>query len=301
MSRGAALAVVVVALSLASVLPARAASRIAGVVRTTLRPVAGAHVVAPAAAVFTTTDSLGRFILGPLVPGAHEITIAAVGYTTASTTVLLPAGGVDPFDGGPWLLVPLRPDDPPPDLGLDSTIANARFTDSLATLPAPAPLAAPLELYRTDGERERAATPPLDDLVRRITTADSITVASLGTGAPGWETWRQWGDRLAVVASDSARAANPGLERDSSLALRALAYARTRAALAAGPTHAGYGLAGAARRALERARAGAHGDERAFLTTLGERIDTVFVPGSSPPPPPKAAPAKKKSRRKRGG
>jgi len=136
--------------------------------------------------------------------------------------------------------------------------------------------------------------------VRRITTADSLTAATLGTGAPGWETWRQWGDRLAVAASDSARAANPELARDSSLALRALAYARTRAALAAGPTHTGYGLATTARAALARALRESGGDGEAFLGYLGGEIDRVFVPGSTPPPAPKAAPAKKKARSKRG-
>ena len=139
----------------------------------------------------------------------------------------------------------------------------------------------------------------LFEACRRIATADSITTATQGTGAPGWETWRQWGDRLAVAASDSARAANPALARDSSLALRAVAYARTRAALAAGPTSIGYGLASAARKALEHAQRASGGEGEAFLAHLGSEVDRVFVPGSTPPPAPKAAP-KKKSRTKRG-
>jgi len=285
----------------AAAAPAAAATRVTGVVRTTLRPLAGVHVVAPASAVFTTTDSSGRFTLGPLAPGPHDISVVAVGYSPEVTTVLLPAGEPDVFDAGPWVLEPLRPDDAPLDLGLDSTIARARLADSLAALPPPPPLAPAMGLYRTLEESARTPAPPLDDLVRRITTADSITAATQGTGAPGWETWRQWGDRLAVAAGDSARAANPGLARDSSLAWRALAYARTRAALAAGPTHTGYGLATAARTALDRARRASGGEGEAFLTYLGGEIDRVFVPGSTPPPAPKAAPAKKKSRRKRAG
>ena len=298
-----AVTVVIVALTAltASFAPrARAAMCVSGVVRTTLRPLPGVHVVAPASAVFATTDSAGRFTLGPLAPGAHDISLVAIGYATTTTTLVLPAAGADVFDAGPWLLTPLRPDDAPLDLGLDSTIARARLADSLAALPPPAPLAPTLGLYFTAEESRRAVAPPRDDLVRRITPADSITVDAQGTGAPGWETWRQWGDRVAVVAGDSARAVNPELARDSSLSLRALAYARTRAALAAGPTYAGYGLATSARRALERARAGAAGEGLAFLGHLGGELDRVFVPGSTPPAAPKAAPAKKKSRPKRG-
>ncbi len=288
------------ALAVLSPSPAHAATHVTGVVRTALRPVSGVHVVVPAVAVFATTDTAGRFTLGPLAPGLHDITLVAMGYATTTTTVTLPAGGADHFDAGPWLLTPLRPDDARLDLGLDSTTARARLADSLAALPPPPPLAAPLGLYFTAEESARPATPPLDDLLGRITVADSITAEARGTEAPGWETWRQWGDRLAVVASDSARAANPGLARDSSLSLRALAYARSRAALAAGPTYAGYGLATTARRALVRAREAAGGEGLAFLGHLGDRIDAVFIPGSSPPPAPKAAPAKKKSRQKRG-
>ncbi len=291
---------VALALAVLSASPARAATHVTGVVRSSLRPVAGVHVVVPALAAYATTDSAGRFTLGPLAPGLHDITLVAMGYATTTTTVTLPAGGADGFDAGPWLLTPLRPDDPPLGLGLDSTIARARLADSLAALPPPPPLAPPLGLFFTAEESRRPPPPPLDDLLRRITIADSITADAQGTEAPGWETWRLWGDRLAVVASDSARAANPGLARDSSLSLRALAYARTRAALAAGPTYAGYGLATTARRALVRAREAAGGEGLAFLGHLGDRIDAVFVPGSSPPPAPKAAPAKKKSRRKRG-
>ncbi len=280
--------------------PTHAATHVIGTVRTALRPVAGVHVVVPAVAVYATTDSAGRFLLGPLAPGVHDITLVAMGYATTTTTVTLPAGGADRYDAGPWLLTPLRPDEPSLGLGLDSTIARARLADSLAALPPPPPLAPTLGLYVTPEESRRPATPPLDDLLRRISIADSITADAQGTEMPGWETWRLWGDRLAVVASDSARASNPGLARDSSLSLRALAYARTRAALGAGPTWAGYGLATTARRALERARLAAGGEGLAFLGHLGDRIDAVFIPGSAPPPAPKAAPAKKKSRRKRG-
>jgi hypothetical protein len=284
----------------AAAAPAAAATHVTGVVRTSLRPLAGVHVVAPAAAVFATTDSTGRFMLGPLMPGPHELSLVAVGYASEATTIVLPDSGADVFDAGPWVLSPLRPDETPPGFGLDSTIARARLADSLAALPPPPPIVAPVGLYVTLEESGRTHAPPLDDLLRRITTADSITTATQGTGAPGWETWRQWGDRLAVAASDSARAANPSLARDSSLALRTLAYARTRAALAAGPTSIGYGLAASAHKALEHARRAAGGEGEAFLAHLGDEIDRVFVPGSTPPPAPKAAPKKKKSRAKRG-
>jgi len=181
------------------------------------------------------------------------------------------------------------------------------FNDSL-----PAPLAPPIGFFRTADEEERW---PLDaglrpasqgpngtaaafaDLLRRVAVADSITRATGGTGAPGFETWKQWGDHFAVFSGDSVRALEPALERDSALVLRGLAYARTRAALAAGPTRAGYSLAATARAALARARGSGRGEDTAFLAFLGGEVDKVFVPGSTPPPAPKA-PAKKKKRRR---
>jgi len=296
--RHGALPAVVLAALVAPV-AASAATRVTGVVRTSLRPVSGVTVAAPVLGAFATTDSTGRFVLGPLPPGPHEITLVAVGYATATTTVVLPEAGADPFDAGPWLLVPLRPDEQALDFTKDPAVAQARLADSLAALAPPPPLAPRIGLFRTQEELLRGPAPALAEFVGRIDVADSITAANAGTGAPGYETWRQWADRIAVVASDSARAVDPLVARDSALVFRTLAYARARAALAAGPTHAGYAYATAARQAIARARAAAAGEGLAFLSHLGSEIDRVFVPGSTPPPAPKA-PAKRKSRRTRG-
>jgi hypothetical protein len=136
------------------------------------------------------------------------------------------------------------------------------------------------------------------DLLRRVAVADSVTLVTGGTGAPGFETWRQWGDRFALYAGDSARALDPRLAADSALVLRAVAYARSRAALAAGATVTGYRLATDARTALARAGRADGGEAATFLRFLGGEVDRVFVPGSSPPKPP-PAPRKKRSSRRR--
>ena len=65
-----------------SALSAHAATHLTGVVHTKLRPLSGVHVVVPSVAVFATTDSAGRFTLGPLVPGVHELSLVAAGSVT---------------------------------------------------------------------------------------------------------------------------------------------------------------------------------------------------------------------------
>ena len=241
-------------------------------------------------------------------------------------------------DAGAFRLEPLRPDETPIGFAAGGApvpakaaapVPNALPDDPNQRVPiggiapmVPAfgdtalpPVAPQIGFYRTEDEQTRwPARPELRpasqgpngtaqefaDLLRRVAVADSITRATAGTGAPGFETWRQWGDRFAVFAGDSARAVEPALERDSALVVRAVAYARTRAALAAGPTNTGYRLAGQARDALARAGRAGRGDAAAFLSHLGGEVDRMFPPGSSPPPPPKApAKKKKKSTRKK--
>lgn len=301
---------------------AAAAAAVTGTVRTILRPLAGVHVLAPETGAYAVSDSTGRFVLAPLGAGTFALRLVAVGYQPVEGSIVVPPGAVaagTTLDVGSWLLSPLRPDDVTPGFRVTAaTTADsaARLADSLAALPAPAPLGPPLALLRTRAEATRwppgaALVPAADgpasaagafaDLLRRIAVADSMTAATGGTAAPGFETWRQWGDRLEVFAGDSARAVEPLLAVDSSLVVRAVAYARTRAALAAGPTHAGYALAARARADLSWARRVGRGADAAFLARLGEELDRVFVPGSTPPPAPKPAPARRRSRRSRSG
>ena len=293
-----------------------AAARVTGVVRTVLRPLAGVHVELPAVGASAVSDTSGRFVLAPVPAGVHRLELVAVGYEPLHGSVAVGLGADSTgglVDAGPFLLSPLRPDEEPIGFSVPSgtPAPPARAPAPVVADSLPAPLAPPIGFFRTPEEAERwpvhselrpASQGPngtaaeFADLLRRVAVADSITRATGGTGAPGFETWRQWGDRFAVFAGDSARALEPALESDSALVRRAIAYARTRAALAAGPTRAGYTLASAARTEIARAR-GSRGDDAAFLTFLGGEIDRVFVPGSVPPPAPKAAPARKKKKR----
>jgi carboxypeptidase family protein len=291
---------------------AGAAARVSGTVHTVLRPLAGVHVDLPALGAFATTDSAGRFVLPAVPAGAHAIELAAVGYAPVHAAIVVSpradSTGED-VDAGPWMLTPLRPDERP--LGFRAPAPVPAPIELSAA--EPIPLAGHVGFFRTKAEEARwpspaelrpASRPPLTtaeafaDLLRRIAVADSITTATGGTGAPGFETWRQWGDRLAVFAGDSARALEPRLLPDSSLVLRAVAYARSRAAVAAGRTTAGYRLAADARSAVRRARLAGPGEGEAFLADLEAELDASFVPGSSPPKAPKRVPAKKKRHRR---
>ena len=279
-----------------------AAATLVGFVRTTLRPLAGVHVLEPASGAYTQSDSLGRFALAGVAVGVHELRLVLVGYRPAAGRITVAAADVDgPVDAGAWVLEPLHPDGESP--GFVAPAESATVTNT----PPPAPLGRALAFFKTDAEAARwptnaamttaQASPAPDspaaafaDLLRRVAVADSMTIATGGTGEPGFETWRQWGDRFALFAADSVRALAPRLAADSALVLRAVAYTRTRAALAAGRTTAGYAFAAAARTALARSRQAGGGDAAA-LSTLAAELDRVFVPGSSPP---KAAPVKKK-------
>jgi len=315
-------AVVLAAMLVSATSPpaAQAAARVTGVVRTLLRPLAGVHVELPEVGARAVSDTSGRFVLAPVPAGVHRLELVAVGYEPlhGSVAVGLRADSTGAMvDAGPFLLSPLRPDETPIGFSVPSgtPAPPARAPVPVVADSLPAPLAPPIGFFRTPEEAERwpveadlrpASQGPngtaaaFADLLRRVAVADSITRATGGTGAPGFETWKQWADRFALFAGDSARALEPALETDSALVRRAVAYARTRAALAAGPTRAGYALASAARSEIARAR-GTRGDDTAFLSFLGEEIDRVFVPGSAPPPAPKAAPAKKKRRSIRRG
>jgi len=158
--------------------------------------------------------------------------------------------------------------------------------------PLPEVLAPLVGLYLTPEELELRPGLPgaLGELLPHIATADSITFDSGGTGAPGFETWKQWSERLAP------QAVGEGLT--AVLARRSLAYTRTRAALAAGPNWIGWQASKTARAALAGSErdtaAGASG--AAFLETLKGRLDAVFIAGKEPPRP---APAKAKKRRKK--
>jgi hypothetical protein len=131
-------------------------------------------------------------------------------------------------------------------------------------------------------------------LLPQIATADSITFESGGTGAPGFESWRQWSERLAPQAS--------GTGPFSVTARRALAYTRTRAAMAAGPNWIGWQAAKTARAAIAGARQDTQAGEKGarFLDVLGGRLDAVFAAGREParpkPVPAKVHRAKKKRR-----
>lgn len=295
--------------------PARGAAVVTGIVRTALRPLGGVHVAVPTVGAWATSDTTGRFVLRNVPAGVHALELVAVGYTPVHGSIAVglsadSAGTV--VDAGPFLLAPLRPDDTPigfkaPD-GTPAPRAGGAPVPGLAE-PGPAPVAPTLGLFRTEDEDARWPTradlraasdmphttaEAFADLLRRVAVADSITAATGGTGAPGYETWRQWGDRFALFAGDSARALEPRLGRDSALVWRAVAYARARAALAAGRTIAGYRMAAEGRAAVARARRASRGDDAAFLRFLGSELDRVFTPGSAPPKPPRAAPVRKK-------
>jgi hypothetical protein len=314
-----ALLVVLAAASLVPA-PARGAAAVTGIVRTALRPLGGVHVAVPSVGAWATSDTTGRFLLRDVPAGVHALELVAVGYTPVHGTIVVglradSAGQV--VDAGPFLLAPLRPDETPIGFKAPDGTPAPRATATLPVPepepglaePGPAPVAPTVGFFRTDDEEERWPTrtelraasdmphstgEAFADLLRRVAVADSITAATGGTGAPGFETWRQWGDRLALFAGDSARALEPRLGRDSALVWRAVAYARARAALAAGRTVAGYRMAAEGRAAVARARGASRGDDTAFLRFLGSELDRVFTPGSAPPKPPRAAPVKKK-------
>ncbi len=284
---------------LASVAQASSARGVRGVVRTLLRPIAGIHVVIPEAGRFAVTDSLGRYDLGVLAPGLYSLTIAGMGYERAAGTVTVKADGS--AAEAEWLLRPLRPEGgafPHLPKGLDPPApAEPTLEDSLMRQPGPGPIVPEFGLFLTpEEEAARPAMPgPMGELLPQMATADSITFDSGGTGAPGFETWRQWSERIAPQAAGTGSLAVT--------ARRALAYTRTRAALAAGPNWIGWQAAKTARGAI----AGAVQDTRAgekgarFLAVLRGRLDAVFAPGKEPPRP-KPAPAKvvrKKRRAKR--
>jgi hypothetical protein len=316
--RGVAARSLAVVLLLAAPAACFAAARVTGVVRTTLRPVPGVHVELPRVGSSAVSDSAGRFVLPGVTAGVHDLQIVAVGYVPVRGSVVVGARADSAgatVDAGPFLLVPLRPDEE--SIGFAAP-AGSPPLPAAGPVPAAAdtalpPVAPRIGFFRTEGEETRWPVRPelrsasngpngtaaeFADLLRRVAVADSITAATAGTGAPGFETWRQWGDRFAVFAGDSVRALEPALERDSALVLRAVAYARTRAALAAGATTAGYKLAGQARDALARARRGSRGDDAGFLSHLEREVDLLFPPGSAPPPPPKPAPRKRSTRRR---
>lgn len=259
-----------------------------GVVRTLLRPIAGVHVVIPDAGRFALTDSLGRYDLGVLPPGLYSVTLAAVGYeSTGGTVTVQPDSTAAEAE---WLLKPLRPEGeggtfphipPPPGVTPATGARDSVLADSLMRLPSPGPIVPEVGLYLTPEELgARASFPgPLGELLPQIETADSITFDSGGTGAPGFESWRQWSERLALQAA--------GEDDLAVTARRALAYTRTRAALAAGPNWIGWQASKTARAAI----AGARQDTRAgkpgtaFLAALTSRLDAVFVAGQEPARP----------------
>jgi hypothetical protein len=270
---------------------AHGATPVRGTVRTLLRPLGGVTVVVPEAGRFSVTDSLGRFDLGVLPPGLHALTLAAVGYEAARGTVtVLPDSTAPESD---WLMKPLRPDGqgatafPAP----SPTWRDSSLADSLTSLPGPGPIAPPMGLFLTAEEKaERGMMPgALGELLPQISTADSITFDSGGTGAPGPETWNQWSERIAPQSLGEGATAV--------LARRTLAYTRTRAAIASGPNWNGWQASKTARTALAGARKdtdkGAPG--AAFLDALAGRLDATFVAGTEPAKP---VPARPKKRRK---
>jgi hypothetical protein len=278
---------------------ALAARPVRGTVRTLLRPLEGVAVVIPEAGRYAATDSLGRYDLGLLPPGLYAIQLAAMGYESARGTLTVAADSTAPDSD--WLLKPLRPDGPGSLLPTVTPPAppapnDAALADSLLRRPGPGPIAPELGLYLTPDELAvRGTLPgPLGELVPQIGVADSITFDSGGTGAPGFETWRQWSERLSPQAAGTAPFAVT--------ARRALAYTRTRAALAAGPNWIGWQAQKTARAAIAGSRldvsAGAPG--AAFLDALQRRLDAVFVRGKEParPAPVKAKPSRAKKKRR---
>ena len=292
-------------LALLAPAPADAARPASGTVRTLLRPLRGVTVVVPELGRFSVTDSLGRYELGVLPPGLHSLTLAAVGYETARGTITVAPDSTAPASD--WLMKPLRPDGhgltsptqfpgitpaPTPAPAPAPSRTDSALADSLIRLPGPGPIAPLVGLYLTPEEIELRPGLPgaMGELLPQIATADSITFDSGGTGAPGFETWKQWSERLAPQAD---------LEGPTAvLARRTLAYTRTRAALAAGPNWIGWQASKTARAALAGAEkdvaAGAQG--AGFLETLKGRLDAVFVAGKEPPRP---APAKPKKKRRK--
>jgi hypothetical protein len=286
--------------------PVASAATLIGFVRTALRPVAGVHVLVPARDAYAVTDSSGRFALERVPVGLHELRLVAVGYRPTGGRVTVAAADAEsPVDAGTWVLEPLQPDGASP--GFVAPPAGAVAV-------TPPPLVPALELYRTPDEASRwPAVPELTtaangpppgapaaafaDLLRRVAVADSITAATGGTGAPGFETWSQWADRFESFAGDSAQALDARLDADSALVVRAAAYTRTRAALAAGRTTAGYRIAALARAALERSRR-AGGSDAAWLAGLASALAAVFTPGSSPPRPAPARKTRPRARRR---
>jgi hypothetical protein len=277
-----------------------------GVVRTLQSPLEGVHVVILEAGRFAETDSLGRYDLGALAPGLYGVTIVAIGYESASGTITVRADSS--ADAADWLLKPLRPDGGgvgsfprTPAYAISDSIqlgmrrADSLLADSLTRLPGPPPLAAPIGFFLTPEEQAAEAQFPgaLGELLPQIATSDSITNLGGGTGAPGVESWRQWSEHLASQAADT-------LSEAGAIARRALAYTRTRGALADGATWNGWQTSKLARSAITAARRdvarGRPGGP--FLDEIEGRLDAVFVPGQEPARP-KPAPAKRSRHKKK--
>jgi len=290
---------------LACATTAFAAPGVRGVVRTMQSPLAGVHVVIPEAGRYAETDSLGRYDLGGLAPGLYGVTLVAIGYESASGTVTVRADSSS--DAADWLLKPLRPDGGgvgsfpatpplsplPGSAQVDSLRADSVLADSLTRLPGPAPMSLPITLFLAPEEKAAQFPGALGELLPQIATSDSITNLSGGTGAPGVESWRQWSERLAPQAMDS-------LSEAGVTARRALAYTRTRGALADGPTWSGWQTSRLARSAIATARKdvarGRPGGP--FLDEIEGRLDAVFLAGQEPAKPP-PAPAKRAKRKKK--
>jgi len=287
----------------AAVCAAMAEAGVTGVVRTVLRPLGGANVIAVEAAAVAVTDSLGRFDLGTLGPGVYTLRIVAVGFEGVQGTVVVHENGAS--EPSEWLIKPLRPDGQGGALFMPTAHqADSVLADSLTKLPGPGPMTSAVGLYLSPEEEAARAQMPgaLGEILPRIATADSITTLTHGTGGPGVETWNQWSARLTPYASDSSAAAAATAQDslDGLVARRALAYARTRAALAQGPTWAGWQNSKTARKALEVARrdAAEGGPGAAFVGSLVKELDRVFVAGTEPAKP-KPAPVKKSHKKKR--
>jgi hypothetical protein len=55
-------------------------------------PIAGANVSVAPGGLFATTDAAGTFALGPLAPGAYQVTAKARGYADRTTTIQVATG-----------------------------------------------------------------------------------------------------------------------------------------------------------------------------------------------------------------
>jgi hypothetical protein len=171
---------------------------------------------------------------------------------------------------------------------LPGGLGARRFADPPARPRTDRPL---VGLYLTPEELELRPGLPgaLGELLPHIATADSITFDSGGTGAPGFETWKQWSERLAPQAA---------LEGPTAvLARRTLAYTRTRAALAAGPNWIGWQASKTARAALAGAEKDVAAGRRGRHSWRRSRGGWMRC-SSAGKEPPRPAPAKVKRKRR---